>query len=214
MKIHGICFTVRWDRFYVFSLPTVPLFIPFSIYFQKMDLYIHFVSSARMGQNVYIIPILLSPAATRRRVAWPHPETVAVAVERPRRRRVRRLDAARRVLQRLLKRRPRGAGLEHKSAPPPPRVRNYTAGTELDAFVHDGWRRQGASRGRRFPMGPRERDPEVASTSSRFRTGNRSARRAAPRQDSALVGFHGVVRDGAAARRAKVAPGEATVGSR
>ena len=156
-----------------------------------------------------------SPAATLRRAARPQPETAAVAVERPRRRRgVRRLDAARRVLQRLLKRRPRDAGLEHKSAPPPPRVWNYTVGTELDAVVHDGWRRQGASRGRRFPMGPRERDPEVASTSIQFRTGSGGARAPGPRQDAACVGVHSVELDGAAARRAKVAPGEATVGSR
>jgi hypothetical protein len=56
MKIHGICFTVtvRWDRFYVFSLPTtvgIPPFIPFSIqvdfHIQVMDLYIHFVHPPR-----------------------------------------------------------------------------------------------------------------------------------------------------------------------
>ena len=156
-----------------------------------------------------------NPAATRRCAARPQPETVALAVECPRRRRgVHRLDAARRVLQRLLKRRPHGAGLEPKSAPLPPRVWNYTTGTELDAAVHDGWRRQGTSRGRPCPTGSRELDPEVASTSNQFRTGNRSARRAAPRQEAALVGIHGIEGDGAAARLAKVAPGEATVGSR
>ena len=36
-----------------------PPFYTFFYLFSKMDLYIHFVSSARMGQNVYIIPILL-----------------------------------------------------------------------------------------------------------------------------------------------------------
>ena len=36
-----------------------PFLYLFLFIFKKMDLYIHFVSSARMGQNVYIIPILL-----------------------------------------------------------------------------------------------------------------------------------------------------------
>ena len=71
-----------------------------------------------------------------------------------------------------------------------------------------------ASLGRPCPTGPRELDPEVASTSNQFRTGSRGARTAAPRQDAARVGVHGVERDGAAARRAKVAPGEAAVGLR
>ena len=119
-----------------------------------------------------------------------------------------------RPAQRLLKRRPHGAGLEPKSAPLPPRVWNYTTGTELDAAVHDGWRRQSTSRGRPCPTGSRELDPEVASTSNQFRTGSGGARAPGPRQDAACVGVRSVELDGAAARRAKVAPGEATVGSR
>ena len=103
---------------------------------------------------------------------------------------------------------------QHIDLPPPQRAWDYTAGTEGDAVEYGDGRRYCASLGRPCPTGPRELDPEVASTSNQFRTGSRGARTAAPRQDAARVGVHGIERAGAAARRTKVAPGEATVGSR